>query len=392
MSAGYASRLSAYPNKGVVGLPESYDTSRAVQVKTQRLAQLWKTSRHVVVLTGAGISTAANIPDFRGPQGIWTLEKKQQQQQKMLKKKKRKRPPKTEQEEEDEEAQQQQQQEEASSSASASCSSSSSSTPSSSPPMIDFAKAPPTLTHHAITKLASTGHIQYCITQNVDGLHRRSGLSRNHHSPVHGCVFTSKCSKKDCGLETFHDQETNGLSFQRLANQSCPHCASPMHDILLDWEDPILDIDKITDECQRADLVVCLGTSLRIHPVATLPLLAKQYVIVNLQPTPLDQHATLVIRAKVDTVMEQVMNLLLLGHQQENTEWKQHMQKKKKTNENDVDDDDGNDGKCTMTAATLDGTKIERHWKPPNNDNTAFAEILHEKQKQQQQQQQQQQQ
>ena len=72
MSAGYASRLSAYPNKGVVGLPESYDTSRALSIKLERLAGDIQESAYIVMLTGAGISTAAKIPDFRGPNGIWT--------------------------------------------------------------------------------------------------------------------------------------------------------------------------------------------------------------------------------------------------------------------------------------------------------------------------------
>lgn len=67
MSATYADRLSDYPNKGVCGLAEKFDTRRALECKINKLAQLVRQSRHTVVLTGAGISTAAGIPDFRGP-------------------------------------------------------------------------------------------------------------------------------------------------------------------------------------------------------------------------------------------------------------------------------------------------------------------------------------
>ncbi len=61
-------------NKGVCGLPESFDSKRALAYKLDKLVQLLQLSRHTVVLTGAGISTSAGIPDFRGPNGIWTKE------------------------------------------------------------------------------------------------------------------------------------------------------------------------------------------------------------------------------------------------------------------------------------------------------------------------------
>jgi mono-ADP-ribosyltransferase sirtuin 6 len=108
-------------------------------------------AQHLVFLTGAGISTSGGIPDFRGPTGIWTLEKKEKVKDEHQNKKQK-----------------------------LNCDSLSSNA------VMDFSKAKPTLTHRAITKLASVGILKYCITQNVDGLHRRSGLSRNHHCALHG--------------------------------------------------------------------------------------------------------------------------------------------------------------------------------------------------------------
>ena len=206
-----------------------------------------------------------------------------------------------------------------------------------------FTRAKPTLTHRAITKLTVDGKLNYCITQNVDGLHRRSGLSRNYHSTVHGCVFTEKCA--NCGCEYFGDNELCGLSFKTTGNR-CDDCGSEglLHDILLDWEDPVLDMERVSAECEKADLVLCLGTSLRIEPVGSLPLRAKKFIIVNLQATPKDEMASHIIRAKVDDVMETLMTNL--GY---NKDW--------------VDDP---------------FPSIERKWKPDADQNEEWALLVNE--------------
>jgi mono-ADP-ribosyltransferase sirtuin 6 len=276
MSEGYASRLKDYPDKGVCGLPENRDTKRSLTVKLNKLAAMVRESTHFVILTGAGISTSAGIPDFRGPQGIWTVEKEKEKEKKKkansskqsLKRKRE-------------------------------------------PVVMDFAAAQPTLTHRAIAKLASLGILKFCVTQNVDGLHCRSGLSRGHHSVLHGCVFTEKCS--DCGMEHFRDFDCGGMSFQKTGRK-CEKCQGDLCDTLLDWEDalPEDDFERATDECEKADLALCLGTSLRIEPAGSLPTLAKKYVIVNLQETPKDQEAAMVIRSRVDEVMNNLLEQL--GH------------------------------------------------------------------------------
>jgi NAD+-dependent protein deacetylase sirtuin 6 len=276
MSAGYASRLSEYPNKGVCGLPENFDSARSLKVKMQQLVQLVKESRHFVVLTGAGISTSAGIPDFRGPKGVWTLENEKNRQSNN---KKRKRPY-------DKKA-----------------------TTNEAAPTIDFSKATPTMTHQAIVKLAQDGKLKYCITQNVDGLHKRSGLSRDILAVLHGCAFTEKCNT--CGTEYFRDFDIGGMSFKPTGrNCIAGNCTGPLHDTLLDWEDPLPeeDFERSQEECEKADLVLCLGTSLRIEPAGSLPTFAKKFVIVNLQPTPKDELASLIIKATVDEVMGRLMD------------------------------------------------------------------------------------
>jgi mono-ADP-ribosyltransferase sirtuin 6 len=117
--------------------------------------------------------------------------------------------------------------------------------------------------------------------------------------------------------------------------------------MLLDWNDPVLDIDRVECECKKADVVLCLGTSLRIDPVGSLPLLAQKFVIVNLQATPHDESAALIIRGLVDDVMHRL--LLGLGYS-----------------------DDWED-----TAAN--SATIERVWKPTDVESVkAFQEVVHD--------------
>ena len=282
MSGGYAARLKDYPNKGVCGLPELTETKRAFLLKTKRLACWIKEAQRIVVLTGAGISTSSGIPDFRGPSGIWTREKARGRHKKKNWERE---------------------------SESASISSAGRKRPREPAVSMDFSLAKPTLTHKAITRLATLGLIRFCITQNVDGLHRRSGLPRAKHAVLHGCVFTEKC--EDCNSEFFRDTDVGGMSFQKTGRK-CEKCNGDLRDTLLDWEDqlPESDLERSTAECKEADLVLCLGTSLRIEPAGSLPTLAKKFVIVNLQETPYDNKAALLIRARVDDVMQSLMEHL----------------------------------------------------------------------------------
>ena len=369
MSAGYAERLKEYPNKGKCGLPENYDTSRSLSSKISTLANLLNDSSHTVVLTGAGISTSAGIPDFRGPNGIWTREQERLKQlQLMMKKKKRNR---VEQESrkkkkngdddlmeqlQDDREQQQQKQE------------------TSNEDNLSFVTAKPTLTHRALAHLIATKkpksnkqhhrnnnkshhHVHHLITQNIDGLHGKTPqLPRSHLSILHGDIFTEKCPT--CHTEYIRNYEISTIGLQPTGRY-CTNgsCQGALIDTLLDWEDALPEKDWETSqvECAKAELILCLGTSLRIEPAGGLCRLAttegfleagadewdlsddgdakeqskkkkkgkkKQqqstqkklgYVIVNLQETPYDDQAALVIRAKVDDVMERLMSKLGYG-------------------------------------------------------------------------------
>jgi len=270
MSVNYASGLSDYPWKGDCGQPEFFDNEEELEEKITCLAQIIRNSKHMVVHTGAGISTSAGIPDFRGPKGVWTLELKGK-----------------------------------------------------APDVnINFDDAVPTKTHMAVLSLQQHDIVKYVISQNIDGLHLRSGYPRDQLSELHGNMFTEKCDK--CGHEYFRRFPVKTMALKRTGNvctqtgkRGLTNCRGKLRDTILDWEDslPTNDLMRAEEECRKSDLSLALGTSLQILPSGKLPLLSLrkksgQFVVVNLQKTKYDHKATLVIHGYVDDVMQRVMEKL----------------------------------------------------------------------------------
>mmetsp|Transcript_25277 Transcript_25277/g.31875 ORF Transcript_25277/g.31875 Transcript_25277/m.31875 type:complete len:209 (+) Transcript_25277:210-836(+) len=171
-----------------------------------------------------------------------------------------------------------------------------------------FETAIPTITHRSITRLVEMGIIKYVITQNVDGLHRRSGLLRSKHAILHGCIFTEKCEV--CGEEYFRKFDVGGVSFQKTGRKCDKDgCNGDLRDTILDWEDELPEIDwsMSQEQCAKSDLVLAIGTSLRIEPAGSLPSFARKFVIINKQVTPYDNKASLIIRANVDDIFSRLM-------------------------------------------------------------------------------------
>ncbi|XP_033750534.1 NAD-dependent protein deacetylase sirtuin-6-like [Pecten maximus] len=268
MSVNYSDGLSPYNHKGRCGLPEKYDSPEEVQEKVKQLAEWVKKSSHFVVHTGAGISTAAGIPDFRGPKGVWTLEQRGEKPN----------------------------------------------------VNVTFDNARPTRTHMALVALERAGYVKFVISQNVDGLQIRSGFPRNRLSELHGNMFVEECDK--CGTQyirstavpTMGLKPTGGSCLKTKARGSV--CRGRMRDTILDWEDalPEKDLDMADLNSRKTDLSLCLGTSLQIIPSGNLPLLTRKnhgnLVIVNLQATKHDRHADLRIHTYVDDVMMKLCEII----------------------------------------------------------------------------------
>ncbi|VAH41501.1 unnamed protein product [Triticum turgidum subsp. durum] len=202
----------------------------------EELAVMVQKSKHLVVFTGAGISTSSGIPDFRGPKGVWTLQRAGK------------------------------------------------GVPDASLP---FHRAAPTLTHMALVELERAGLLKFVISQNVDSLHLRSGFPREKLAELHGNSF------KEIALPE------SLLCMKVLCSQN--KMLNSGKDAL-----PPEEMNSAEEQCRAADLVLCLGTSLQITPACNMPLLSikngGKVAIVNLQATPKDKKASLVIHGLVDKV------------------------------------------------------------------------------------------
>ncbi|KAF8359970.1 sir-2.4 [Pristionchus pacificus] len=269
MSINYNAALAPYDNKGRVGMEELADSHDELEEKITALAGLLKESKCCFAIIGAGVSTAAGIADFRGPKGVWTMEK------------------------------------EGKDSAS-----------------IDFLEAKPTLTHYGLVKLEKEGILKWMVSQNVDGLCGRSGFPMDRLAELHGNVFCEKCDR--CSRLYYRPYAIPTVG-GKLTGRYCDgsplgrRCRGRLTDFTLDWEGELPE-PQYTQSCKfacEADLVLCLGTSLQIVPVGNYPLSVKRnggkIVTVNLQKTKHEKKADIAIHAKVDQVMERLLSIMELS-------------------------------------------------------------------------------
>jgi NAD-dependent SIR2 family protein deacetylase len=258
---------------------EFFDTPEELDAKVSQLAAWIQESSHFTAFTGAGISTSAGIPDYRSgfntvlPTGPGCWEKKAQGK-------------------------------------------------ASNKPKIrtEMSKAIPTPTHMALVRLMEEGLLKYLISQNVDGLHRRSGIDPGKLAEVHGNTNLEKCLKckkeymRDFRVRTaqkVHDHETG-----RLCEDD--KCRGKLIDSIINFGE---NLDEVILEngfahSEQADLCLAMGSSLTVTPAANMPKTTSKrggkLVIVNLQKTPLDKFAALKIHAFCDTVIQMLMEKLHL--------------------------------------------------------------------------------
>ena len=161
-----------------------------------------------------------------------------------------------------------------------------------------YPDAQPNAAHRALAKMERDGHLAACVTQNIDGLHQKAG-SRTVYE-LHGSVLRNTCER--CG-------ERYGLEYVMRAPgvPKCEKCGGTVKPDVVLYEES-LDTDTVNGAVRAiraADLLIVGGTSLAVYPAAGLIDYYRggRLVLVNLQPTPADSHADLVIHGKIGEVL-----------------------------------------------------------------------------------------
>ena len=187
---------------------------------------------------------------------------------------------------------------------------------------VDWDEAKPTVTHMALAKLVEVGKVKFIITQNIDGLHLRSGVPRQNIAELHGNMFLDQCDKckkmfvRSCPAPTVGQKYVGGDCMATRANGR--NCRGKLKDFVLDWEHELPDSDLSLSDSHSvlADLSIVMGSTLQIIPAGNMPTYTKKYhpdgrlVICNLQPTKQDKKADLNIHTYVDDVMRMLMENL----------------------------------------------------------------------------------
>ena len=240
------------------------------------LAAKWiAESERLVIFTGAGISTDSGLPDFRGPDGMWTRKDAGLP------------PPK-------------------------------------SPP---WDQVNPNIAHYLIVELLEMGKLDYLISQNIDGLHVKSGIPFEKLAELHGNLYFMRClscGKKLTFEEAGWNKRLHGMGFRmskpRKRHPRCPDCEGRLINSIVNFGDP-LPQDELEESMRRSsesDVFFVIGSSLVVYPAAHMPSLARQsgakLIILNQGETPYDSIADLrfsdSIAEVLPPIVEEVKNMM----------------------------------------------------------------------------------
>jgi NAD-dependent SIR2 family protein deacetylase len=216
------------------------------------LAQFLYESQYPVFFTGAGISTESGLPDFRGPEGVWTRRDKGL-------------PPR--------------------------------------PMTVPWNSVQPNKGHYAIVDLQNMGKMKFLISQNVDNLHLKSGVQPQLLAELHGNMTKLRCS---------HCQQT----IDQSAGKSVCSCGGSLVSSVVNFGQPLpeRDLSLSFEHSRKSDLFVVLGSSLVVTPAAEMPkealMVGAKLVIMNQGQTPFDSHAHLRFYESIGEVLPRAVKKL----------------------------------------------------------------------------------
>lgn len=251
-----------------------------MRARLDEVAEWLQESSLTTVLTGAGISTDSGIPDYRGPQGLWTKDPEAEKLSNIHYYM--------------------------------------------SYPEIRAKAWQARLRHPALGATPNPGHIalaelerldrlQLLITQNVDGLHTKAGNSADRVVEMHGTIHEVVCMA--CG-----DRSAMEAILGRVKageeDPPCVRCGGILKSATVSFGQSLSqdDIERAVNAAVRSKVFLCAGTSLGVYPVAELPALAidagARLVIMNAEPTPYDLHADAVFSEPLSVILPKLVEMV----------------------------------------------------------------------------------
>ncbi|MGY1605817.1 SIR2 family NAD-dependent protein deacylase [Geodermatophilus sp. SYSU D00700] len=234
-------------------------------------------ARRITVLTGAGVSTDSGIPDYRGPQGVWTRDPDAEKlvtlsyyvsDPRIRRKAWRMRAG------------------------------------------MRAADVAPNAGHRALADLGRRGRLRALLTQNVDGLHQAAGSAPDRVLELHGTVHAVECLS--CGDRTSMDDALARLDAGE-PDPACLVCGGILKSATVSFGQALDQrvLDAAVQAAADCDVFLAVGTSLVVYPVAGLVEVAAAHgarvVIVNAEPTPYDGLADLVVREPISTALPRLL-------------------------------------------------------------------------------------
>jgi NAD-dependent deacetylase len=250
---------------------------RTLEAAVAAARRLIDAARRILVLTGAGISTDSGIPDFRGPQGLWTrnpeAEKMATIQHYVADPEVRKRSWRSRLE---------------------------------SPAL----HAEPNDGHKALVALERRGTLLALLTQNIDGLHQRAGSSPSLVVEIHGTARDVTCLA--CGERAPMER---ALARVRAGEEDppCRSCGGILKAATISFGQSLVpeDLRRAEQAARNCDLMLAVGTKLSVYPIAGVVPVAKEagarVVIVNAEPTEMDTLADVILRGSISALLPRLV-------------------------------------------------------------------------------------
>jgi NAD-dependent deacetylase len=247
--------------------------------KLAQVAHLLRAAQRVVVLTGAGISTDSGIPDFRGPQGVWTQNPKAERLATLQHYV-------------------------------------------SDPEVRRYAwharlmhrwDAAPNAGHLALAQLERLGRLDTLITQNIDGLHQLAGNSPERIVEIHGTmreVVCLRCGDRGPMVETLKRVQAGE------SDPDCKLCGGILKSATISFGQALVDRDlqRAEDAVVSCDLLLALGSTLSVYPIASVVPLAQEsganIAIINGSPTEMDAMANVLIQGSLSEILPAIVAMV----------------------------------------------------------------------------------